>query len=593
MLVEKIINKKENHIILPIGVEASLVIEDRENFQYSWYIRYDDFSEVVKLDEKTNSLTIPKFHKVKSFQYICNVFNEGKEEKYVIDVDIVRLFSENIPVKQEYSLCEKVSLKLDINKKFEEDTAINWQKYNEGTNKWDTASNQKILEIVPESPIYENKKYRAIVKYDEFEFTSKTYEIHWNKIIKKNPISKGILFTGDLLKLSVEVIDNIEEKVLYNWQYRDLDEDWQYINHASKKSYTVRSELLESVTTYVRCELKYGEKTIYTEPSEIIYLKRGNHYLAVEPVNDIVSVKVGNTASLEIIVKSDSPVKYRWEKLINDKYVELSSRYNTNKLEIAEVQMPDSGKYRCIVLSGDETIISEDIELKVISDPLTINAKALIAVDRKDDRLVKGKNVYHKLTFKGLMHFENLRKAINHLDLQVNVSKEMEKYSASTINNIGLRENDKFSVKDLAHIDVFLYKNDVIKLIEDKFNSENEVHKIVDLYGLDKPITNVSLLNLTNIVNEFVKVPKIYEILMKESYNCKAFKEITNKNIYKFSLGDNDLKMFFRTIKCNEDIVSIAICKLINGKEYIIVLVDENDEKCFNETLKLIKYVLN
>lgn len=595
MLIEKHIFKQNEKIIIPYDVNVQLIILQHENASYNWYIKYDDISSIVKLEEKTNSLTIPLFHKEKTFQYICEVCIGTNIERYIIDVAIVKIFAENTQEKQQYTLGEKVTLQLDINDNIENDISVCWQKYNNEAKTWDAISDEKTLEIIPEKPAYESKQYRAIVKYDNFEFASKTYEICWNQIIKKQPISKGILFVGELLQLSVEVVNNIEDKITYNWQYKEGDSDWQSIEYASKKSYTVRSELLEHVITYIRCELKYGDKLIYTEPCEIIYLKRGKHSFAIEPVEDVVNAKIGSCAALEIITKSDMPVKYRWEKMVNGNYIELSSKYDKSTLSFKEVRMADAGIYRCIALGEDETITSEDIELKVTSDFQTIDAKALIVVDRSNDKLINGKDIYHKVAFKGLMHFENIREAITHPDLLVKISSEIEKYSSSVINNTNLKENDSISIKDLVYLDVFLHKNDAVHIIEETFNDENRKHKLVDLFGINKPITNVSLLNLANIVNEFIKIPRVHEILMKKSciIDVKEINRIFNRDLYQFGFGDYNIDMYFRTFECNSEIFSIAICKLVGGREYLVFLVDENEKKCFDETVKLVKYVLN
>lgn len=597
MLVEKKIHENITLLNIPFGSQLRLCINKQENAKYNWYIKYDNCSNMVQLSEESDSLITPELYKEKRFQYICIVCNGENEEKYIIDVNIVKVFFEIEPIKQKYLLGEPVYLQVDLNKKIEKDMSINWQEYNAENEKWEYISDDRVLEIIPKEPKYENRSYRAIVKFDEFESVSKIYDVSWDKIITKQPTAKAILFNDEKIQLAVEVVEEQANNVKYAWQYKEGDGNWQYIENATKPRYTVYSRLLECVITDIRCEIKLDDHTVYSNETEVIHLKRGKHAFVVEPARDAIKVCAGESVDIEVIVRSEEPMKYRWEKKNGNKYVSLPSKYNDTVLRIDNVQKKDEGLYRCIVFDEEEVIVSEDISLEVTSNYKEIKADIFMVVDRDNDKLCYGQNIYHNIAFNGLMHFEHLLSAIEKKEEKLQINSAMENAGKCLINNLSLKNGEILSVKDLIYADIFQAKNDAIDIINSLFKDTNREHKLVDLYGNDEKVVNVSLIRFANIINEFIKNKQIYKIIWENEYNIvnsgNEKRKVINDNLDKIHIDKCLVDLWFKTFKCGEEVLSVAISKDNFNKEYLIITVTETDEKCMRETVNLYKYVLD
>lgn len=523
--------------------------------------------------------------------------DDNEVSTYEIEVEIVEVIKDNEEKALVLNVGESKQIDLTLNKIAESDSKVVWQKYDDDKKKWMKYSEEISLQLKQEDLKFETAKYRSLVYFRGFEIAGMPITVKWEKLITKQPTAKAILFNDEKIQLAVEVVEEQANNVKYAWQYKEGDGNWQYIENATKPRYTVYSRLLECVITDIRCEIKLDDHTVYSNETEVIHLKRGKHAFVVEPARDTIKACAGESVDIEVIVRSKEPMKYRWEKKNGNKYVSLPSKYNDKVLHIDNVQKKDEGLYRCIVFDEEEVIVSEDVSLEITSNYKEIKADIFMVVDRDNDKLCYGKNIYHNIAFNGLMHFEHLLSAIEKKEEKLKINSAMENAGKCLINNLSLKNGEILSVEDLIYADIFQAKNDAIDIIDSLFKDTNREHKLVDLYGNDEKVVNVSLIRFANIINEFIKNKQIYKIIWENEYNIVNFgnekRKIINGNLDKIHIDKCHIDLWFKTFKCGEEVLSVAISKDNFNKEYLIITVNETDEKCMRETINLYKYVLD
>ena len=79
--------------------------------------------------------------------------------------------------------------------------------------------------------------------------------------------------------------------------------------------------------------------------------------IATDP-NDMVAT-IGTNVILTCIASGADNLMYHWIRLGNENTTLPTTRVNTNTLTINSVSVSDSGKYSCVVSSGDAIVTSE------------------------------------------------------------------------------------------------------------------------------------------------------------------------------------------------------------------------------------------
>ena len=224
------------------------------------------------------------------------------------------------------------------------------------------------------------RKYRCIVFNDSDEIMSRvttvSVAVEEALEITKQPVNTAAT-GGENVSLHVEVN---KADAAYKWQWSRDGQKWSNCTSAGYNTDTFGFMMKSTLNgRRYRCVVTSGDEQVISEEAVVTYVEP----LKITKQPEDVTATAGETVGIHVVAnKADAAYKWQWSR-DGQKWSNCTSAgYNTDTFEFVMKSTLNGRRYRCVVTSGDEQVISEEAvvtyvePLKITKQPEDLTATA-------------------------------------------------------------------------------------------------------------------------------------------------------------------------------------------------------------------------